>query len=313
MSPMNDTSPLLRFGVASDLHITDWVSAETFRVALRWFRDQEVDAVMVPGDLTDHGILPQLENVARSWNEVFPDDRAPDGKHVEKLFIYGNHDFEGLAYRDKWMDATFAVHGLSREEADHLQLAKIGLARAWERCFGEPYAPIWRKRVKGFDFIGGHSAWQTPAGLADWFSDNAGALDPDKSFFYIQHPHPKGTVYGPKAPGCDDGTSTRILSAFPNAIAFSGHSHLPIADEPAIWRGAFTSIAAASMSYGYWPDVPEKTDHSRAAAVGWEGGVPFAQGLLVDVFGDRIEIRRRDFVRGEELGTPWILSHSVQI
>ena len=307
MSPMNKPSPILRFGVASDLHITDWASAEPFRVALRWFRDQNIDAVMIAGDLTDHGILPQLENVAQSWREVFPNDRAPDGRHVEKLFIYGNHDFEGLAYRDKWMDTAFAFHGLSREEASDLQLTKIGLDKAWEQCFGEPYAPIWHKRVKGYDFIGGHSAWNTPVGLEEWFSANADALDPNKPFFYIQHPHPKGTVYGPKAPGCDNGTATRVLSAFPNAIAFSGHSHVPIADKSAIWRGAFTSIATASLSYGFWPDTPENTERSRAAAIRRKDGVPFAQGMLVDIFDDRIKIRRRDFTLDHELGRPWIL------
>jgi hypothetical protein len=74
-----------------------------------------------------------------------------------------------------------------------------------------------------------------------------------------------------------------------------------------VWCGAFTSVAAASMSYGYWPDTPEKTACSRAAAVGWEDGVPFAQGLLVDVFDDRVEILCRDFVGDETLGEPWIL------
>ncbi|MBR4612900.1 MAG: metallophosphoesterase [Kiritimatiellae bacterium] len=300
-------SKLLRFGVASDPHITNWASAATFRKALRWFRDQGIDALMIPGDLTDHGIIPQLENVAQSWREVFPDDRLPDGRHVEKLFIYGNHDFEGLAYRDKWMDAAFDLNGISREEADGLQLKNVGLDKAWEKCFGEPYEPIWHKRVKGYDFIGGHSAWNAPAGLAEWFEKNASSLSTDKPFFYFQHPHLKDTVYGQDAPGCDDGTSTRVLSAFPNAIAISGHSHISVADDSAIWRGAFTSIAAASMSYCYWPDSQEKTERSRAAAIGLEGGVPFAQGLLVDVFADSISIRRRDFVLDEEIGEPWTL------
>ena len=291
---MKESPSLLRFGVASDPHVTDWASAETFRRALRWFRDQGVDAVTVPGDR----------------REVFPDDRAPDGRRVERLFIYGNHDFEGLGYRDKWMDAAFDVHGIPREEAEALQLRRIGLDKAWERCFGEPYAPIWRKRVKGFDFIGGHSAWQAPAGLADWFAANAASLDPGRPFFYIQHPHPKGTVYGARACGCDDGTSARVLSAFPNAVAITGHSHLPLTDDLAVWRGAFTSVAAASLSYGFWPETPERTERSRAAAVGFPGGVPFAQGLLVDVFADRIELRARDFARNEPLGAPWVLPTS---
>ena len=58
------------------------------------------------------------------------------------------------------------------------------------------------------------------------------------------------------------------------------------------------------MSYGYWPDAPEKTARSRAAAVGWENGEPFAQGLLVDVFADWIVIHRQDFIGDEELAEP---------
>lgn len=304
---MSELSPLLRFAAISDLHLTNVASTAMFRKALLWYREQDVDAVLIAGDLTDHGILPQLENAAATWCEVFPGDAAPDGRHVEKLFIYGNHDYEGLNYRDKWMDAAFDFHGITREEAEPLRITNVGLDKAWERCFDEPFALIWRKRVKGYDFIGGHSAWQSPKGLEAWFAENAATLPSDRPFFYVQHPHPKGTVYGDNAPGCDDGTSTRVLSRFPNAIAFSGHSHIPLADDKAICRGAFTSVATASLSYGFWPDAPEKTAASRAAALGWEGGVPFAQGLLVDVFPDRIEILRRDFANDTQIGEPWIL------
>lgn len=319
---MGKASPLLRFGVASDPHVTDWASAAAFRKALRWYRDQGVDAVMVAGDLTDHGLLPQLENVARSWREVFPDDRTPDGRHVEKLFIYGNHDFEGLAYRDRWMDAAFAVHDLSREEAEGLQLTKVGMGKAWAQCFGEPYSPIWRKRVRGYDFIGGHSAWKAPAGLGEWFAANAGSIDSDKPFFYFQHPHPRGTVYGPRACGCDEGASSRLLSSFPNAVAFSGHSHLPLTDECGVWRGSFTSVGTSSLSYACFsgprenarvaswtgtPQMPSLGDIARAAAIGEEGGEPIRQGMLADVFDDHIALRRLDFVRDEELDEPWVL------
>ena len=34
---------------------------------------------------------------------------------------------------------------------------------------------------------------------------------------------------------------------------------------------------------------------------------PFAQGLLVDVFADRFELRARDFARNETIGAPQIL------
>ena len=101
--------------------------------------------------------------------------------------------------------------------------------------------------------------------------------------------------------------STRVLSAFPNAVAITGHSHMPLTDDLAVWRGAFTSVAAASLSYGFWPETPERTERSRAAAVGFPGGIPFAQGLLVDVFADRFELRARDFARNEPIDAPQIL------
>jgi hypothetical protein len=46
---------------------------------------------------------------------------------------------------------------------------------------------------------------------------------------------------------------------------------------------------------------------TRAAVLGEEGGVPVRQGQMVDVFSDRLVIRRRDFVRDEDLDEAWLL------
>jgi len=316
-------TPGLRFGVVSDIHITGWESTETFRKTLRWFRDQGVDAVMIVGDMADHGIMPQLENVAKAWYEVFPDDRAPDGRRVEKLFVYGNHDIEGLGYNDKWMNASFAVHGMTKEQAKDLELRKIGLDKAWESCFHEQYSPIYKKTVKGYDFVGGHwDRWNGIGALEDWFKANISKIDTGKPFFYFQHPHPKDTVYGPWAWGHDDGQSTRSLAPYANAVAFSGHSHTSLTDERSVWREEFTSIGTASLSYTCLSG-PRENAHgaswlgkrqmkslssiARAAVIGEKGGVPVRQGQLVDVFADRMVIRRRDFVRDEDLDEAWLL------
>ena len=315
-------APRLKFGVVSDIHITDWNSTEIFRKTLRWYSDQGVDAVMIVGDLADHGLVPQLENVAKAWYEVFPADRAPDGRHVEKLFVCGNHDLEGLKYRDKWMDASFALHGISREQAKGMQLANVGIDKAWEKCFNEPYSPIWKKTVRGYDFIGGHwDTWHGIRGLEDWLKANIATIDTGKPFFYFQHPHPKDTVYGSWAWGHDDGQSTRALTPYANAVAFSGHSHTSLTDERSVWRGAFTSIGTSSLSY-VCLDGPRENSHGASwlgrrqmepvngvsrTAVHGKGGVPTRQGQLVDVYSDRLVIRRRDFVRDEDLDEAWLL------
>jgi len=300
--------PDLVFGVISDIHITTWESTEIFRKTLRWFRDRGVDAVMIVGDIADHGILPQLENAAKAWYEVFPDDKAPDGRHVEKLFVTGNHDPEGLRYRDWAMDAAFAPHHLTYEEAEKLTLPAVGMEKAWKQCFHEDYAPIYRKNVKGFDFVGAHwDTWCGVNGLEDWFKANAAKIDTGKPFFYFQHPHPRNTVYGPWAWGADNGQSVRALSPYANAVAFSGHSHAPLTDERSVWRGAFTSVGTASLSYVSLYDSRENanTINPRTRA-GLNTDRSVRQGQIASVYGDCIVLERRDFVRDVELDAPWV-------
>lgn len=44
-----------------------------------------------------------------------------------------------------------------------------------------------------------------------------------------------------------------------NAYGYPPMRDLPPTDDLAVWRGAFTSVAAASLSYGFWPETPERT------------------------------------------------------
>jgi len=300
-------NPNVKFGVLSDLHVTTWESAETFRSALRFYRDESVDAVMICGDLTDMGVLCNLENVARSWYEVFPDNKGADGKRVEKLFIYGNHDVEPVEYgvgHVKLARSILECPGLRAEEVRKQRLDIVGLGQAWEQCFHEPFAPIYRKTVKGYDFIGAH--WDTQArvrGLDDWFGENGRNIDRARPFFFFQHPHPKGTVNTDGPFTHDDGSSTRILSEYPNAVAFSGHSHTTLTDDRTIWQGAFTSIGASTLNYrGAEPGLLIENTFSTRDPV-----MPAQQGMLVSVFDDRITVVRRDFHFNEVIDKPWCI------
>ena len=93
--------PLLRFGVVSDVHVRlapgggslhpDY-DTETLEKAFTFYRDNGADAVMIAGDMADCGVVGELKAVADAWFRVFPNDRAPDGRKVERLFVFGNHD-----------------------------------------------------------------------------------------------------------------------------------------------------------------------------------------------------------------------------
>ena len=87
--------PKLRIGVVSDVHIyMDPKSTSVWEKTLRWYDAQGVDVVLVAGDIADTSQLQQLKNFADTWYKVFPNDKGADGRHVEKFFIQGNHDFE---------------------------------------------------------------------------------------------------------------------------------------------------------------------------------------------------------------------------
>ncbi|MBQ6010693.1 MAG: metallophosphoesterase, partial [Kiritimatiellae bacterium] len=250
--------PKLKFGVVSDVHVrlaadgrtlAAGYETDTLERTFAYFRDQGVDAVMIAGDMADLGLTRELKAVAEAWFKVFPNDRAPDGRKVERLFVFGNHDAFGLKNGGRvFKDANV----LAREamQADP--------KKAWAECFNEEWQPYYTKNVKGYDFFCSH--WQPGiwcngvaetgcAGCIDAFRDQMKRCDPSRPFFYVQHPHPRDTVYGKCAWGMDDGSATKLLSAFPQAIAFSGHSHEPLTNEKSIWRGAFTSVGTGSLRY----------------------------------------------------------------
>ncbi|MCQ2391416.1 MAG: metallophosphoesterase [Kiritimatiellae bacterium] len=313
--------PRLVFGVVSDVHISlnqggkkikKGYDLSHLEKAFAYFRDQGADAVVIAGDMAHNGLVEELQAVAGAWYRIFPNDRAPDGRTVERIFVFGNHDWSGVK-RGK------SVYGAHPEIVAAHAIA-TDPRKAWESCFHEPWQEFFRKEVKGYSFVGAH--WckgreqdgdcqgrdeHFIAGLADRYAAIKGKIDPSIPFFHVQHPHPRGTVHG-DVWGQDDGQTTAILSDFPNAISFSGHSHSSLLDEKFIWQGGFTSIGTATLR--------------NVGAGNLSGGLPYGcenaagrdkklesekvmpifdrfqgkQGQLVRVFDDRVVISRRDFV-----------------
>ena len=327
--------PRIRFGVVSDIHITlrskegDTEQSSknelTFVHTLEWFRDKGVDAVIVAGDMADQGIIDQLAIVAEAWNRVFPGDRAPDGRKVERLFVYGNHDLGGIPYTRGY------IEGKTDDEINKLIIYPDPKA-AWEKVFNEPFEPIWTKEVKGYRFVGAH--WWSARGctgrnekfnngIVDWYDAHAKEIDPSLPFFHIQHPHPLNTCYGPWAWGRDVGLTTKALSAFPNAVSFSGHSHYPLTDERSVWQGAFTSVGTGSLRYvhyGYneYPPygfansyTPSGAEMRKIDAAKLQARVKDAyqcrQGMLWSVYDDHMVAERREFLSGTNLGEDWVV------
>ena len=125
------------FGVMSDVHIQRPGDEGHLLNALRFFRERGVDGVMVAGDIADQGRISQLKIFADAWYAVFPDDKGLDGKKVEKLFIYGNHDIWGFSWGTKDDPELAKREGIGYEGNP---------AKVWEELFHEPYSEFSTKR-----------------------------------------------------------------------------------------------------------------------------------------------------------------------
>ena len=295
--------PLMRFGAVSDVHIyLDPKCTDTWEKTLKWYDEQKVDAVLVAGDIADWGLVQQLQNFSNTWYKVFPNDKSTlDGRHVEKIFVFGNHDIDGWTYGTR-----------TKEDRDDRfsKSIKKDVKAAWDLCFHEEFQGIYTKVVKGYTFIGGHWSWDR--GIEQYMEENKSKIDPNLPFFYTQHPHPKDTVYGPWAWGHDNGFSTKTFSKFPNSIVLTGHSHYPLTDESGIWQDTFTSIGTASLRYVGTRYGRENSDEVcrptepdlQMRAI---GGGNSRQGMLFSIYDDQITIGKRDFSCDKTLGEDWVL------
>ena len=297
--------PNLRFGVASDIHIGGKPdAAERAERVLRWFASENVDAVLCPGDIAHSGNIRELEAFADVWHRVF----QGNGKQVKLMISTGNHDVD--AWGGRWKN--FTEEKMLAERFNY----KGNPEKTWQRLFNQKWELIWRCEVKGYTFIGSQWSSLKPP-IEDYFKAHAAELRGAKPFFYCQHEHPKGTCHGKYSMGEVRGESVRALSSFPNAVAFTGHSHCAISDERTVWQGAFTSIGAGCLHEGaggfnydnvtaYWhPSYRKKFMCSMADPKSYGGDAKGGGCELVEVFDDHIVVHRQSLDFGRPIGPAW--------
>ncbi len=303
---------LLRFGVASDVHVSDVPGRAPEQLfflekTLRWFDRQGVEAVIFPGDLIDTGLISEYEKVAAVWNKVFPSGRGSDGRPVEHVIVTGNHEI--AVWPGRWK-------GISEEEQGRIRFDRHE-DETMRRLFGEPYEPVFMRTIKGVAFVAAQYHTSRPP-VAAFLAAHAGEIPPDRPFFYVQHAHPQQTCYGDEArEAWDGGLAVKALSRFPMAVALTGHSHNPLTDGRSVWQGMFTSIGcgcllgAGSLYHNYDNSLAgyfkEYAAHRMARV---HGTAEYNAGrgcLLIDVFHDGIACRRWSPFFDEDLGPDWVV------
>lgn len=324
--------PRLTFGVLADVHVDEMHfdepgggrSVVVFKTALECLRARAVDGVVICGDLTQEGRIAELERLAATWREVFPDDRRPDGERVARLFAFGDHDVERpfllLKYWPDELKDPAVVDDLRRNHIAYVDRAKV-----WKTVFHEDFAPIRRVRVKGYDFVLAHLVnadedgmrYADPLhipGLEAFFATNA--FDRAKPFFYVQHKIPRGTVGGMHQSGQDSGRTTAVLSRHPNAVGFCGHKHRSATEELSLWQGAFTQVQAPALATlltaagrensrcSCEPPCATPAQQMEPLDTRLDG----SHALVVSVYDERLVIERLDILHnGEAVADPWIV------
>ena len=296
----------LVLGVFSDTHLrTDWTglkAARTFphdylNAALEYFRAANVDAVIHCGDMAHRGQVRELEFHAEAWRRFFPDNRAPDGHMVEKLFVTGNHETDGGRYGT---DDGFKVEKAFPDPAERdRHVLAVDLAAKWEKVWGEKYEPVWHKEIKGYHFFGRHHGVgeMELAKLVKRTNRAAGLEKGTKPFFLLSHVRPHAKL-------------NRTMGKYRNAISLFGHWHRSASNWNVIhmWSGHPAIQIPACLPRGKLP-LCEDAYISRAKLE--QGESQFAgvarQGLVIRIYDDMMAIERREFGAGGSLGADWIL------
>lgn len=278
--PRDTTTPLASLFLLSDAHVNQDTRAETnkLKVALRQIESFEtpVDAVVFGGDFTDY---------ARDGDyRVFAD--ALQGFKLPVYGNMGNHD-----YYDIWIDRA----GAFNREAMPNGKTDAGSRAKFLRQFGveKVYSDVWINDVH-LILLSQEAYVQEKPEVQEgaWYSDEqlewlkaklAEHRDGQAALVFIHQ--------GLPAAGSDGGNHSLIrakafrdiLRPYPNAFVFSGHGHRDYAfTEDHYIQETFhwfvNSSVGRVLNRKYQQEFPDRS-----------------QGLFVQVFADRVELRGREF------------------
>ena len=296
----------LAFGVISDTHLRtmhgpsgrpgrNWPH-KYFAAALKYFRDQNVDAVVHCGDFAHRGQVEEMRFHARVWNKVFPKNLAPGGHEVVKLFVTGNHDTDGACY------GSFVTDNYPDPVVRAKHVLQTDMAANWERIWGERYEPVWHKEVKGYHFFGrNHNVPKEE--LVSCLRRNAAVFPEIKAkgrpCFYMQHTRPLWDVR----------KLLRHLCRGCVPVSFFGHNHWSASSWNVIslYKGCLPCIQVPSCEPRGCGGLVGDAWITEASLTRDDQVCKGRQGYIVRVYDDMIVISRREFGAGGSLGEDWVM------
>ena len=268
----NGGKPLFTIGVLTDTHVTRKPeSCGRIRMAYTLFKKLGVDRIVNCGDISN-----------RFWPEAYGNYRDTvrsvyGEKKPDELFVYAYHDV--IDYPPPNGDKSFAA------------LGKVAFPEV-KRLLGITNDPYEYQLYRGYPFI---VVPQTPdIKKLEAMLKKARNEAPGKPIFLFGHEPPEGTTHNSTKWG--NLQLYTLLSKYPQVVHTTGHVHGDLRNEEYFWQGTFTEFNAGCL-YG-WASGPR--GYGRASFISHTVAV-------MEVFPDRIDIRRYDIRDGEEIrpNAPW--------
>jgi len=230
----NEVYQDMKIGVMSDVHFqaaAGCTAETTVPIMLEQFKADNVDVVMLTGDIGYACEDIEYEKFWTAWNTVFPDQET-----APKLFVIsGNHEYDRVVFGKEELqvaqDRFMKVFGLE-EMNQHMV-------------------------VNGYHFIGINSEDGSTHGLytevsATWLKqqlDIAVAENPNMPIFVTAHQPLINTTYGSEWGGSKTAALYEVLKDYPQVVYFAGHSHYASESERSIFQEFFTCVDVTSLNY----------------------------------------------------------------
>lgn len=274
-------SPHLSFSVVSDIHVQYWDTQAQgkFGAALEdlYQMNPNLDALVINGDLGDG----RSDDYAM-LNSIL--QKYPLPKIV--YYTLGNHEFYKAYYKSNadWSTSTFP-NGESDQASIARFLSHTGISSVYYNSWIQGYHFIFlgSEQYRQSDPANYEDAWLSSAQLS-WLQKKLQEnYSPHRPMFVFLHQPLQGTVSGSVERGVVQQIELkRLLSVYPEVIFLSGHTHWELRLPTTIVRDVFTMVNSSSVSYPY--------DSNDRPIQGIR-----SEGLVIDVYEDRVHIRGRDF------------------
>ena len=279
-APREDQNNGVTFSVLSDIH----ANTRKLRTAIinLYFINQDTDAMILNGDVTDEGSYKQYDQVKK---ELDDSSAMLPATVIQNI---GNHEYFNYKKGRNTVADVLSYRNLYFQFTGNINV----------------YHDTW---IKGYHFIslGSENAnlkGPNPPNAADLSENQLNWLkeklkdkhEPGKPIFVFLHQHLKTSIVGWKGV-IQEEELTKILSDYPEVILFTSHTHVSLALDNIVQTKPFTIVNTGAVDF---INIPDKKISKRMYKEN--------QGIYVQVTGNSVVINGRDFANNK-----WIFSREI--